>query len=325
MRPVPDDRLHETGPTGDHISVAAYDARFGNADLVERRPVGQRDVLRPLIFTHVPKTSGTALRSALTAALAPCRIVTGLDAFLMGDFTPLHTIDEAIRRNIIQRFDELPSDGDLIMGHLAYMTTAAVYPGGQHFIVLREPFTRLMSHYLYWRQYSTTELERWGCWGEAIRLSHGSFADFLADERIACQTDNIVVRMLLWPHKAIPRSGFISAADDAFLIAAASTTLSKYAYVDAIERPGFESALTEWFGRPIQYVRENVTPPMSRRTSFADLLTSEAISLLRLRTRLDEILWRSITGGEVDAELLRLRATARYGALMGESECGLRI
>jgi hypothetical protein len=56
------------------------------------------------------------------------------------------------------------------------------------------------------------------------------------------------------------------------------------------------------------------------RTDFARLLTPEAISLLRQRTRLDEMLWRATLGESADVEALRLaallQAVARYGVLM---------
>src|ERR1700733_865674 len=168
MRPALDDRVPETRPIRDYISTAENAPTCGIVHLAEHRPVRQRDASRPLIFTHVPKTSGIALRSALIEALAPCRVAVGIDAFLLGDFTPLEGIDEAIGRDIIRHRDELPANADLVMGHMAYSTPSAVYRRGQHVIVLREPFTRLMSHYVYWRSCSAIELSRWGCWGEAI-------------------------------------------------------------------------------------------------------------------------------------------------------------
>jgi hypothetical protein len=224
--------------------------------------------------------------------------------------------------------DALPRDADLLHVHMAYSTTAAAYPDAQYVTVLREPSTRLLSQYMYWRAQSDAEIVSWGSWGDRLCLACGSLVDFLSDERIACQTDNLALRMLLWPHRAIPPSGFIAATDDAFLLAAAKTRFSSYAYVDAIERPGSQSSLGEWLRRQIEYTTQNATAtmPAELRTDFARLLSPQAISLLRLRTRLDEVLWRATLGDGADVESLRLGAllpaVARYGVLMSDERSG---
>ena len=219
---------------------------------------------------------------------------------------------------IFEHIATLPRGADMVLAHMSYSTTIATYPDAQHVIVLREPTTRLLSHFVYWRGLPQDDIAAWGRWGDRLRLSHATLADFLSDDRIACQTDNVALRMLLWPHHAIPSSGFISNADDDDLLAAAKSRLREYAYVDVIERPGFQAALGEWLGRQIDYTSQNVseTMPADLRTDFARLLTPRSISLLRQRTRLDEVLWRAIVGDDLDAEALRLgallRAVARY-------------
>ncbi len=276
-----------------------------------------------MVFTHIPKTSGTALTKVLTEALAPRHVITGFDASVLGDFDALETIDEPVRRLI---FDPttLPRDADLLIVHMAHSTTAAAYPHAQHLTIFREPSLRLLSHYLFWRARPEDEIVQWGGWGERMRLSHGPLADFLLDERIACQTDNLALRLLLWPHAAVPPNGFISAADDAALLAAAEDRLSTYSYVDAVEAPGFRSNLAKWLGQPIRYTTENVTStmPVDLRTDFAALLTPEALSLLHNRTRLDNELWRRAIGAGVDTEALRFDALlpviARYGSMMAQ-------
>jgi hypothetical protein len=280
------------------------------------------DPSRLLIFTHVPKSSGTAMTMALNRALAPRHVFHGIDLSLFGDFLDFRTFADEKRQVIFQRADTLPRGVDLAHVHMAYSTTAAAYPGAQHIIVLREPSTRLLSHYLYWRAQPDAEIVAWGSWGDRLRLARGPLVEFLSDERIACQTDNLALRMLLWPHRAIPASGFITAADDASLLAAAKSRLSSYAFVDAIERPGFRSGLGKWLGRQIEFTTQNVTSTMPAElcTDFARLLTAQAISLLLARTRLDEVLWRATLGDGVDVEALRLGAllpaVARYGVLM---------
>ena len=276
----------------------------------------------PLVFTHIPKTSGVALRLALTKALEPRHVVGGFDTSLFGDFAAFETLAEAKRGEIFEHIATLPRGADMVLAHMSYSTTIATYPDAQHVIVLREPTTRLLSHFVYWRGLPQDDIAAWGRWGDRLRLSHATLADFLSDDRIACQTDNVALRMLLWPHHAIPSSGFISNADDDDLLAAAKSRLREYAYVDVIERPGFQAALGEWLGRQIDYTSQNVseTMPADLRTDFARLLTPRSISLLRQRTRLDEVLWRAIVGDDLDAEALRLgallRAVARYSVLM---------
>lgn len=282
---------------------------------------GSLDPSRPTVFTHIPKTSGTALSKVLTKALAPRHVITGFDTSVFGDFDGLETIDETVRR-LIFKHDTLPRDADLLIVHMAYSTTAAAYPDAQHLTIFREPSIRLLSHYLFWRGRPAAEIVQWGGWGERMRLSHRPLADFLLDERIACQTDNLALRMLLWPHDAIPRNGFISSVDDASLLAAAKDRISTYAYVDAVETPSFQFNLAKWLGQPIDYTMENVTitMPADLRTDLAALLTPEALSLLRMRTRLDVELWRGAVGAGVDTEALRFNALqaviARYGGLV---------
>jgi hypothetical protein len=48
----------------------------------------------PLIFTHVPKTSGTPITMALNRALAPRKVFHGVDVSLFGDFVDFVTFAE---------------------------------------------------------------------------------------------------------------------------------------------------------------------------------------------------------------------------------------
>lgn len=267
-----------------------------------------------------------ALRQTLTEALSPRRLVTGFDASLHGDFVAFDTLADRRRRDFVSGPDVLPWDADLVLGHFAHATTAAAWPEAQHITVLREPITRLLSHFLHWRSRPDEVLASWGDWGDRVRLARGTLVDFLSNERISCQTDNIIVRMLLWPDQAIAPTGFVPRADDDALFSAAKRILSGYSYVDTIEQPGFHRDLGNWLGQPVEDRKANVTDtmPVELRTTLAGLLTQQAISLLRERTRLDARLWRLTLGEAADPETLLLAtllpAVARYGVLMSGSD-----
>lgn len=280
------------------------------------------DQERPLAVTHVPKTAGIALRQALERALAPNRVLTGFDRSLFGDFQAFDTMPPARRAQIFCQSADLPDGVDLYFAHMAYSTTRQAAPFSQHVLVLREPMTRLLSHFLHWRGRPDNVLESWGDWSQRIRLSHGGLHDFLSDDRIACQTDNIAVRMLLWPDQRLPPAGFINVMDDQALLADAMGVLGRYVYADTIENPRFQAKMTEWLGREIILPRSNVTDsvPSERRLDFASLLTPQAMGLMHERTRLDDQLWRAVLAPPLNVDIVRLtaltQAVARYGALM---------
>ena len=129
------------------------------------------DRARPVAFMHVPKTSGTAVTSGLASALMPSIMVGGFDHCPFGSYRSFETVHSSIRCQIYESAESLPQPADLISGHFAFSTLRQAYPSAHYLTVLREPFSRLLSHWLFWRSHTDAELAPWGAWAERVRKS----------------------------------------------------------------------------------------------------------------------------------------------------------
>jgi len=282
------------------------------------------DASRPLAFMHIPKTSGSALTFGLTSALRPSRIVGGFDHCLFGSFKEFDRIDAGLKQHIYASADEIPSNAQLIAGHIGFSTMRQAYPLAQCMTIMREPASRLLSHWLYWRQHSDAALQPWNVWADRVRYARHTLAIFLGSPLVACQTDNVALRMLLWPHPMIPSGDFIDPVYDQCLIDEAIAVCSGFDFIDIIENLDFLKNLESWLGARIPYDRRNETfPDPSIHTKLSAELTTEACDLLDARTRLDRRIWAAIAGRCLDTrQVTSLREStllfnvARYAALV---------
>jgi hypothetical protein len=301
-------------------------ARFARAIAVTPATHAQFDSSRPLAFMHVPKTAGTSLAAALIDTLRPRAPIGGFDRVLFGDYEDFPSLHEEIRRVVYLSPDAMPAEADLVAGHIAYSSLRQRYPDAQLITVLREPFSRVLSHWLYWRGLSDETLAPWGSWADRVRQSHLSLAEFLSSRLLACHLDNLVVRMLLWPHRLIPIDDFIDPEHDRRLLAEAHGRLGGFSFVDVVENPELPGQLQRWLARPLASDRRNETgrvpEPLSR--PLVAELTLEALDLLALRSRLDLELWRAVArrclrGRDPDhlREQTLVRNAAHYAMLMG--------
>jgi hypothetical protein len=281
----------------------------------------------PLVFNHVPKTSGLALRTGITQAIRAERVVEGFDLSLYGDFPGLGTVAPEIKATIYFSAEAMPRDARWIAGHFALSTTVKAYPSAQHLTVLREARTRILSHWMFWRSLGDDIICPWGEWARVVWLSHGTLASFLSDPAAAPQTDNAALRNLLWPHELLPRHGFIDPRNDDALLAEATAKLDAFAHVDVVENPAFEPNLRRWFDLAVPYpkVNQTLSIPVARRVPLEGELTPSALARLGTLGRLDDRLWmrvarRSMSAAE--ASILRQRtfteAKRRYAQLMAD-------
>lgn len=274
--------------------------------------VAAYDPTRPIAFLHIPKTAGIALRKALEAALRPRwpgRTVFGAhfsDRSHFGGFQRFETLD-CDRLDTQLSLDPAPLDPApaLLAGHASYATLTTLCPSAQLLTLLREPRSRLLSLWLYWRTRTDEQLRPWGEWGQVVRYARRPLAEFLSCRSVACQTDNLTVRMLLWPHPRIPDADFIRPQEDSRLVEEAAERLRSFAFVDLVENPAWPAHLSRWVGQPVSPTRVNETPaaPASVRSPLSDELTPQALALLDARSRLDLALWQTGVGRWVpDAE-----------------------
>ncbi len=167
--------------------------------------------------------------------------------------------------------------------------------------VLREPRTRLLSHYTFWRGWDPARHADWDPYDASRRAVASTWVDFLTDPSIASQTDNLVARMLLSPHPSIPLDGFIDPADDDALVSAASAVLDGFGFADVVERgPALWTALSDWLETGVEPERTLVTS-LSADTDWATSITPAATAALARRTAIDARLWSRVAALQCDA------------------------
>ena len=278
---------------------------------------------RPLAFMHIPKTSGIALTEGLREVLPSTTIIGGFDRRHFGAFRSFETMSPGLRQQIYETFP--PAKGiDFISGHVAFSTLVQSRPSARFMTVLREPRSRILSLWTFWRSTADETLAAMGGFRRVLDLSHKPLAEFLNHPEAAHQTDNVAVRMLLWPHPLIADDGFIDSASDERLASEAAARLKAFDFADVIENPRLEDNVRAFLARPFAYrrVNENPVPSSEPRIPLEEELTSEALRLLEHRSRLDRKLWRAVAEERMaGADLTALsndtfrRTVARYAAL----------
>jgi len=310
----------------DHNDTGVRSAHHQPANRTdERKAAGnRRDPALPLVFMHIPKSAGTALVHRMRDALRPSVVIGGFDRSLFGDFSDFQDVAALFRDQIYDQPASVPTGGDLIAGHMSLSSLRLRYPSAEFMTLLREPIVRLLSLWLFWRQQTDQELALWGKWGERVRQARLPLAAFLALPNVACQTDNVVLRMLLWPHALIPNDGFIDPRHDEQLIEEATQALGKFGFVGLIEDPAIEDALAGWVGplAPILTLNETLAPPPAFRTSLHRELNSDACMRADQRSRLDLLLWQHVGRMRLAADQLSqvrhhalLSGTARFAMI----------
>lgn len=119
-----------------------------------------------IIHLHVPKTAGTALRSAFEKAS-------------QGNFRAFPHWDESKYVNFSA------DDYDFFSGHISFKTASRI--GGNIITVLRSPVDRFLSVYYFWRQLAEKGIERSS---KTLMASKYSLAEFvkIKDEPVLLET-----------------------------------------------------------------------------------------------------------------------------------------
>ncbi len=275
----------------------------------------------PLSFMHVPKTAGSAITAGLVAALRPNNPRFIYDRVLFGTFDEFNTLSGLPAEVVCLSQDAVPV-ADFLFGHVGLSTLLDRRPAGRLMTVLREPVTRLTSLWLFWRGETDERLAGWGTWAETVRLAHAPLGAFLSMPKAACQTDNQLTRMLLWPHPMIPNGGFIDERYDRALLRAAFARLRLFDFAGLVEDEQMVVRLATWLGTTLETPRLNETAPLPPGVGrpFHDELDLHASRLLEHRTRLDLQLWLRVARRRIsarDTARLRSRVLFRSGARFG--------
>jgi len=257
---------------------------------------------RKIAVMHIPKAAGHSITGALVRALAPKRQSGGYDLSLFGEFGKFDSFDDSIKDIIYNESNPLPLDSDLIIGHIARSSLSIAYPSHSIVTIIREPKSRLLSNWLFWRSNSDEQLIPWGEWGGYVKIARQPFLNFLTDPRIASHTDNLFLRMLLWPHPKILGGSFLPPETDAELLAAARNALGSFDFVGTIEDPALHTRLGQFLGIEIKMSRANETIIIDPdiKPILDEELNDSTLSAIYDRSRLDAVLWDDVVGNTLN-------------------------
>jgi hypothetical protein len=128
----------------------------------------QYNPAEPIVIMQIPKTSGTSFVHGLRTAILPDRPFVGYDAALFGRFDEFETMSGEIREIIYLDNFELP-DSDFMFGHIAFSTLFRRYDTANFLTILREPTSRSLSHWLFYRACTDEDLTPWGKFAENMK------------------------------------------------------------------------------------------------------------------------------------------------------------
>lgn len=310
-----------------------------------RYRITHRKLRPPLLFLHLPKAAGTSIFTLLQDVLRPRDVAYYFDRTQFGDFDDFDSLSQDMRAGLLLAPREI--ELDLAAGHVSRTTLLSLAGGrGRLMTVVREPMSRLLSHWMYWRGYDDARLALYGGWGRRIALSRGRLADFGERPEIASATDNPLLRMLLWPHPLIPDGGFIDPSHDETLLSEAIKHLSHFDFVGSVENPHLMSALSAWLNSaypPSAHIRlmrglsallhgqkeaaterneQRLTSGIGGRWLSEEVASAERV--LRERTRLDLKLWEcaqntyAAAASPISSSVAFSNTVARYTTMAGE-------
>lgn len=262
----------------------------------DRTILNQPVTKTPIIFLHIPKTAGTSIRRAVQVATCAASAGEGFDLCTFGNAFENRKENLPYRNSFYLNPGEFPNNISFFSGHIALSSLKAAYPTSSIFTILREPRSRILSTWLFWRSLPDSVLAPWSEWGDRLAVARDTLSHFLTDPRIACQTDNLCLRMLVWPHPRLPDADFIPPEADDELLDAAHRALKRLDFVGCVEDPALATRLAKFIGADIVIDHENATQksPSAPIPVLGEELDSSTLALLGSRSRLDAVLWKRV-------------------------------
>jgi hypothetical protein len=250
---------------------------------------------RPLILNHIPKTAGTSLTEGLVNAVQPTAPFHGIDRSALGPFEDVDKLSRWVRKRIIMTPEDIPADADAVFGHIGPATTTARFAVANRITVLREPRSRLVSHWLFSRAYTNFQLRFFGAWGDYVKTARRPLAEYLANERVAFYTDNLITRFLVWPHPLTPVGAFIDHRHDRELAELAVAGFDAFDFIGVIEDPNMKADLAAWLGRELVLPSSNASPALPKTLRCDVPAEADASAdLIEERSRIDALVWDAL-------------------------------
>ena len=280
---------------------------------------------RRLGVLHIPKSAGSSVSAALEAALddrswSPY----DFDRALFGPFR-----DQPVPPTEVARVIPDPTrlrDVDAASGHFALSTMLVGFDPADIVLLLREPRTRLLSHYEYWRGLPANLRDPDSTWSVTAHARELDFDRWLQDPRSAYQSDNVVIRTLLDGHDAIPDDDFIDPDDMAVLTAMAVRRAASLGWVDVVERgSAMWDGLADRIDRALERPRVNTTERRADLpTNLAAIFSEDAVEALHRRTTGDRMVWEAAARrrGVDDVDLLAERTWYRRLRTVIDAQAG---
>lgn len=246
-------------------------------------------------FVHVPKSAGSSIKNAVARRCHPATVAPWeLDRVLFGGFDRFGDMRQTTQALIAVDGAAALTGYDVVMGHFGISSFAPHFAANEMMTVLREPRTRLLSHYTFWRGWSAERHADWAPYAASRRAVDATWEEFLTDPSIASQTDNIAIRMLLSPHRLIPADDVIAPTDHDELTGEGIAWLDDIGFVDVVESgSALWEGLSTWLDTDVEPERTLITPPAGD-IEWLEAITPAAAAALMQRTAIDSRLWEHV-------------------------------
>lgn len=268
-------------------------------------------------YLHLPKAAGTSIRAAVSSYYSQQDTVPWLfDRHLFGDHPGLREVSD--ERVFLGSPLELQSYA-YMEGHWAIPTMLTAFAPSEIVCILREPRSRFLSHYAYWRGWPPEAHALWEPYRGAL-FAQLPLREYCLSAPIAHQADNLMTRLILGPHRLAPNDGHIRHSDIDTVAAEAIRIVGDLGYVDVLERgEAMHRDFEEWFGSPLPRERLNVTDlEQGKPIDLDDLIDQRTLRLVNDRNASDLRVWEHVAAQRMNTALgVRSISDSAYGSAIG--------
>jgi len=266
-------------------------------------------------FLHIPKSAGTSIRRAMLDHVPVADTCPwSLDPILYGS----HPLPVNASARLIDDSVEGLDQYAYMAGHLSLPTMERGFDAADIACILREPRSRLMSQYTFWRTYPPDELEYWLPY-DVPYLSRLSLGDFLSQSAVMHFADNLTTRLIVGRHDLVPLDEPIADEHVDEVAAVGCAQIDRLGFVDLLERGDIVTdRFEQWLGASVTRDTVNVTDPDAGvPVDVDDLASTPTLELLDRHNRVDLRLWLHVATslGMEDVDARRLADATFAGSV----------